>query len=140
MVSFASAPMGHVAYGPRGYIVPRGTATVAGSTMEHVGFSVGTTADGVAAIAAAAAELCPALAGTPVRDRWSGLRPVTPDLQPIIDRDAEHPSVVYACGHSRNGVLLAPITGDCVAALVSGDTPPYDLTPFRVERFARSER
>jgi glycine oxidase len=42
---------------------------------------------------------------------------------------------VYACGHSRNGVLLAPLTGDAVADLVLGTAPAHDLTPFRVERF-----
>lgn len=135
MLSYAAAPLGHVTYGAHGYVVPRGGATVAGSTMEHVGFEVGTTSDGQAAIGAAVGEICPPLARAPVRDRWSGLRPVTPDLQPIIGREPARASLVYACGHSRNGVLLGPLTGECVAALVAGEEPPHDLTPFRAERF-----
>jgi glycine/D-amino acid oxidase-like deaminating enzyme len=38
--------------------------------------------------------------------------------------------VIYACGHSRNGILLAPLTGQVVADLVTGATPRYDLSRF----------
>ena len=69
-------------------------------------------------------------------ERWAGLRPVTPDLMPILGRDPETAGLLYATGHSRNGVLMAPLTGDCVAALAAGDPPPVDLAPFGVERFA----
>jgi glycine/D-amino acid oxidase-like deaminating enzyme len=61
---------------------------------------------------------------------------VTPDLLPILGPDPQEPSLVYACGHSRNGILLAPLTGECIAALLSGETPPADISPFRVTRFA----
>jgi glycine oxidase len=135
MVSFDAAPLGHVVYGPEGYVVPRGSRTVAGSTMERVGFAVGTTTAGVAGIVRAAGALCPPLAGAFVGDTWSGLRPVTPDLLPIIGRDPEYGGLLYACGHSRNGILLAPLTGDCIAALATGEEPEWDLAPFRVERF-----
>ena len=43
LVSYSSTPLRHVAYGPRGYIVPRGNISIAGSTMEYVGFDAGTT-------------------------------------------------------------------------------------------------
>ena len=71
-------------------------------------------------------------------ERWSGLRPVTPDLLPILGRDPDYPTLLYACGHSRNGILLGPLTGECVAALASGETPSLDLSPFSVERFEGS--
>ena len=70
-----------------------------------------------------------------VTRHWAGLRPVTPDFQPILGRDPDRPSVIYACGHSRNGILMAPLTGDCVAALACGEEPWYDLSPFSVARF-----
>jgi glycine/D-amino acid oxidase-like deaminating enzyme len=66
---------------------------------------------------------------------WAGLRPVTPDMLPILGADPDHPSVVYACGHSRNGVLMAPLTGDVVADLVTGVPLSHDLTQFRPARF-----
>jgi glycine oxidase len=136
MVSFAAAALRHVTYGPGGYVLPRASATIAGSTMERVGFESGTTAEGVGAIVAAARAICPALGEAPVREAWSGLRPVTPDLLPIIGRDPDFPALLYACGHSRNGILLAPLTAHVIAALAAGEDPRHDLAPFSVARFA----
>jgi glycine oxidase len=136
MISLAASPVRHVVYGHDGYLVPRGDMTLVGATMEHVAFDVSTTAEGVAGLRAAAAELCPALAGLPVAKAWAGLRPVSPDFLPIIGRDPDSPSLIYACGHSRNGVLMAPLTADCVAALLVGETPPASLAAFGIERFA----
>jgi glycine/D-amino acid oxidase-like deaminating enzyme len=44
--------------------------------------------------------------------------------------------LIYACGHSKNGILLAPATARAVAALVQKMPPPFDLGPFAVDRFA----
>ncbi|HXB25503.1 MAG TPA: FAD-dependent oxidoreductase [Gemmatimonadaceae bacterium] len=135
MISLAASPVRHVVYGHDGYLVPRGDMTLVGATMEHAAFDVSTTAEGVAGLRAAAAKLCPALAGLPVAKAWAGLRPVSPDFLPIIGRDPDSPSLIYACGHSRNGVLMAPLTADCVAALLVGETPPASLAAFGIERF-----
>jgi len=71
----------------------------------------------------------------PVQTSWAGLRPVTPDLLPILGPDPEAPDIIYACGHSRNGILLAPLTGDVVAAMLVGEVVLHDLSQFRPERF-----
>jgi glycine oxidase len=42
--------------------------------------------------------------------------------------------LVYATGHYRNGILLAPITAAAVAALAGGSVLPVDLTPFSPAR------
>jgi glycine oxidase len=141
MYSVADTPLTHVTYGPHGYVVPRGDgSTVVGATMEDAGFEVATTLEGLASVEAAGVEITPSLAGARVLDRWSGLRPVTPDFLPIMGRDPEHPMLIYACGHSRNGILLGPLSGDCVAALALGEAPPHDLSPFSIERFATDPR
>jgi glycine/D-amino acid oxidase-like deaminating enzyme len=134
LVSYKSTPLRHVAYGPRGYIVPRGSITIGGSTMEDVGFDATTTKEGVAKVRAAAEEICPALASSST-EAWAGLRPVTPDLLPIIGADPKHGSLLYACGHSRNGVLMAPLTGDLIADLVTESPLSHDLSQFRPDRF-----
>lgn len=136
-ISLSSAPVRHVVYGPHGYIVPReGPRTVVGATMEHVGFDTGVTAETATRLATAAREIAPAFANARTLDHWSGLRPVTPDLLPIVGRDPSHPALIYACGHSRNGILLAPLTGECVAEIAIGNEPPLDITPFSITRFA----
>ena len=131
MLAFESDAVHHVICGAGGYLIPRsGGIIVAGGTMEHAGFEAKTTPDGIESIRARAAALCPALARAPIHSSWAGLRPMTPDLQPIIGADPERPRVIYACGHSRNGILLAPLTGQVVADLVTGATPRYDLSRF----------
>jgi glycine oxidase len=135
LVSYPMAPLRHIAYGPRGYIVPRGSATIGGSTMEDVGFDANTTADGIAKVRSAAQEICPALTSAADVRAWAGLRPVTPDMLPLIGIDPEYPSLVYACGHSRNGVLMAPLTGDVIADLVTATPLSHDLSQFRPDRF-----
>jgi glycine oxidase len=139
-IALSSAPLRHVTYGPHGYIVPReGSRSVVGATMEHVGFDTGVTAETAPRLAAAACEIAPAFSRARTLGHWSGLRPVTPDLLPIIGRDPSHPALIYACGHSRNGILLSPLTGECVADIATGSAPPIDITPFAVTRFASLE-
>ncbi len=136
MIALGGTPIRHVAYGPRGYLVPKTDGnTMAGSTMESVGFVAQTTDDGLASIRAAANQLCPALANVAVRASWAGLRPVTPDFLPVIGRDPERSRLIYACGHSRNGVLLTPLTGEVIADIATDTTPGYDLSQFRPGRF-----
>jgi glycine oxidase len=135
LVSYSSVPLRHVAYGPRGYVVPRGNTTIGGSTMETVGFDASTTTAGIAKVRAAAEEICPVLAASTGMISWAGLRPVTPDLLPIIGADPFHESLLYACGHSRNGVLMAPLTGDIIADLVTATPLSYGLEQFRPDRF-----
>jgi glycine oxidase len=136
LVAYDSIGLRHVVYGPRGYLVPRvGLQTIGGSTMENVGFDPATTDEGLARVRSSSEQIAPALSITPMQRSWAGLRPVTPDLLPIIGPDPEHASVVYACGHSRNGILLAPLTADVVASLIAGEQVAYDLSQFRPDRF-----
>lgn len=138
MVAFGAAPLRHVTYGAAGYLIPRSDGhTVAGSTSEHVGFDADVTEGGLGEVAAEAIRTCPALAAASVESSWAGLRPMTADALPILGADPERPRVTYACGHSRNGILLAPVTGEVVADVVGGAAPRYDLTRFRPGRFIR---
>ncbi|MEO5589151.1 MAG: FAD-dependent oxidoreductase [Gemmatimonadaceae bacterium] len=136
LTSYHSIGLRHVTYGPRGYLVPRTSGViVAGSTMEYTGFDVATTPGGLAKVKAAAEEIAPALAISPVVSEWAGLRPVTPDMLPIIGADPQSPHIIYAAGHSRNGILLAPITALVVSELACGEAPSHDITRFRSGRF-----
>jgi glycine oxidase ThiO len=135
LVSYAMSPLRHVAYGPRGYVVPRGDSTIGGSTMESVGFDASTTDEGIEKVRSASEEICPSLALSKATRSWAGLRPVTPDMLPIIGPDPDYQSLIYACGHSRNGVLMAPLTGHLIADLVTGTPLSLDLSQFRPGRF-----
>jgi glycine oxidase len=135
MLSLAGGRLGHAIAGPEVYLVPRGDATIVGSTFEYVGFDSHTTETAIERLRDEARAMVPELAEAAIVDAWAGLRPVTPDGLPIIGQDPDVPSLIYACGHGKNGILLAPITGECVAALAGGTSTPMDLDPFSVARF-----
>jgi glycine oxidase len=136
LISYKTTGLRHVTYGPRGYLVPRPSGTiVAGSTMEYVGFDSSTTPEGLAKVQSAAEEIAPGLAVSEITVEWAGLRPITPDMLPIIGRDGGCDHLIYAAGHSRNGILMAALTGETVAALAIGESPAHDLSQFRPGRF-----
>ncbi len=126
----------HVVYSPRGYIVPRRDGRLlAGSTTEHAGFEKRVTAAGIHSILSAALEISPRIASLPLTDSWAGLRPRAADTLPVLGPCAEIAGVFYATGHYRNGILLAPVTGELIArAVVDGVFPPA-LNIFSPNRF-----
>jgi glycine oxidase len=113
-------PIGRVLWRGHSYIVPwvDGTLLV-GATMEEVGFDERATAGGVALLLEEARALLPEAGSATFLEARAGLRPSTPNGLPIIARAPEHPSVIYATGHHRNGILLAPLTAKMVAELLT---------------------
>jgi len=111
----------HVIYSPRGYLVPRRDGRLlAGSTSEHVGFAKYITAGGISTILRNALEISPTIANLPIVDAWAGLRPKPADGLPVLGRCDEIDGLFYATGHYRNGILLAPLTGELISeAIVS---------------------
>jgi glycine/D-amino acid oxidase-like deaminating enzyme len=81
-------------------------------------------------------ELVPEIADLPMTEMWSGFRPGTPDRLPILGPAPGVDGLFYACGHFRNGILLAPVTADIIGDLVSGTEPSVPYDAFRAERFA----
>lgn len=124
-----------VVYGRGHYLLTRGDEVLAGSTMEHAGFSAETTPEGTARIRAAADRLCPPIAGLPTSRSWAGLRPGTPDGLPILGPEPRARGLWYATGHGRNGVLLAGITGAILAQMMAGEATLDAVAAFRPERF-----
>jgi glycine oxidase len=126
----------HVIYSPRGYIVPRQNGRLlAGSTSENAGFAKEVTAAGVNTILKNAIEIAPALAVMPISDTWAGLRPRAADGLPVLGPCGEIDGLVYATGHYRNGILLAPLTGELIAKVIVEAVVPAVLTPFSPDRF-----
>ena len=118
------------------YLVPRGRHLVVGATQEDVGFDAEATEEAARSLQATAAQYCPVLARAPIARRWAGLRPATPDLLPILGPEPLMPTLIYACGHSRNGILLAPLTAALIRACVEhpdGKDPAVER--FSVTRF-----
>jgi glycine oxidase len=88
-----------------------------------------------AQFADAARELFPRLRDVAFPRAWCGRRPATPDGLPVIDRAAGFENLFLACGHYRNGVLLAPATGKLLSEWILSDKQPAELIPFNADRF-----
>jgi glycine oxidase len=120
------------------YAVPRaGGELVVGATMEERGFDRTVTAGAVLDLLRYAYEAAPAVAELELAETGAGLRPTTPDNLPVIGRGALE-GLLWATGHWRNGVLLAPVTAHAVAGLLAGGELPEELAPFSPRRFVPS--
>ena len=139
MLCFGARPpiSRHVLYSSRGYLVPRRDGRVlAGSTAERVGFEKSVTSEGMNAIKTMALEIAPSIGSFPLVGSWAGFRPHAADGLPVLGPFAGIEGLFYATGHHRNGILLAPITGELIAkAIVEGETPLL-LSAFLPGRFA----
>ena len=124
-----------ILYHDHAYVLARGGKAIIGSTMEHVGFDAGVTAEGAATLRAGAARLFPHFATQPFEKTWAGLRPLTPDGRPILGPDPGVRGLWYAVGHGRNGILLAALTGDVIGDLIVGKQLDFDIGPFLIDRF-----
>jgi glycine oxidase len=122
------------------YVVRRGNAgLLVGATVEEAGFAEHPTADGAAALLDFARTLFPRLSGARLESVWAGLRPGSPDGRPILGALDGGP-VIAACGHYRNGILLAPWTGAVVAGIVAGEGALEQADLFSPDRFAAAAR
>ena len=66
---------------------------------------------------------------------WSGLRPVTPDGLPYIDRAGKYNNVIIAGGHAMLGISEATGTGKLVTDIIQHKTSDIDVSAFRLNRF-----
>jgi glycine/D-amino acid oxidase-like deaminating enzyme len=98
------------------YILQRSSGfTIAGSNEQRIGFDRHVDEHICHEIEERAAELWPRLRNeTPVR-RWIGFRPSTENMELQMRRIPET-NVWLAYGHFRNGILLAPVTAQRIAA------------------------
>lgn len=67
---------------------------------------------------------------------WSGLRPCSPDGMPYLGRTRAYENLCIATGHAMMGLSLGPITGQLLAAILSGEPPSLDLTLLDPDRYA----
>ncbi|HWX22263.1 MAG TPA: N-methyl-L-tryptophan oxidase [Candidatus Binatia bacterium] len=60
----------------------------------------------------------------------------TPDEHFVLGRHPNHPQVLIASPCSGHGFKFSPVIGEIAAMLLSGQTPPFDLSLFAPDRFA----
>ena len=131
-----AAPLvSHVIWGPGIYMVPLlDGRLILGATVEEKGFDSTLTAGGLLTLLEAAWRAVPAIEELPIDEMWVGHRPGSRDDAPILG-PAPIEGLVYATGHHRNGILLAPVTADAIARLVVDRSTDPAIRPFGIERF-----
>ena len=102
-----------------------------GATSEERGFDTAVTAGALHELLRDASELVPGVLELEIEEVLAGLRPGTPDNAPIIGRSLIDPRIVWATGHYRNGVLLAPVTADLVVSELAGEPVEHAFSPGR---------
>jgi glycine oxidase len=128
-------PIGRPIWGKRGYVMPRANGLVfAGATVERVGFRIRTTKRGLNFVRRGAIEIVPQLRHAHEHFSWAGLRPGSPDGLPIMGALPGWSNVTIATGHFRNGILLAPITGELITEAITSVLSEA-LAPFDPARF-----
>ena len=129
----------HVVWAPGIYMVPRRDGRlIIGATVEEKAFDATLTAGGVLSLLEAAWRAIPAIEELPIDEMWVGHRPGSRDDAPILG-PAPVEGLVYATGHHRNGILLAPITADAIARLVHDGEHDEAIRPFGMARFAPAQ-
>jgi thiazole synthase len=130
--------LNRVLFGRDTYIVPRRDGSiVVGATSENVDFTPGNTPAGIHALLDRAIALYPGLRDATIEELWWGFRPATPDENPLLGYGHCH-NLIFATGHYRNGILLAPITAQLIADLITSDRADPLLATFDPHRFDRS--
>jgi glycine oxidase len=106
------------------YLVPRDDGgLVLGATQTEVGFDTTVTVGGVRDLIRDAERILPGIGEYELVETAAGLRPGSPDNRPLFGALGPD-GLLVATGHHRNGMLLAPLTADAVAALLGGDPVP----------------
>ena len=126
----------HVIRSPEAYLIPRSDGRLlVGATVEEAGFDKRTDLATIQRFHDAALCTCPRTAQR-ANPRRLG-RPASRNSRrasPSSARPAT-PGYYVATGHFRDGILLAPITAEVMAAVIEGRAPEYDLSPFSPARF-----
>ncbi|MBI4165111.1 MAG: glycine oxidase ThiO [Acidobacteria bacterium] len=137
MMEFESPrPLPLVVRAGHAYLVPRSDRRiVVGTTSEYIGFEKAVTGEGLRSMLDGAVRILPGFKSFKFLRAWSGLRPDTADHLPILG-GGEISNLIFATGHFRNGILLAPVTAEIVSALIVKGSTVRAIEPYRPARFA----
>lgn len=118
----AAPPAARIVCSERVYLVPRPDGRlIVGATVEERGFDTAVSAGGVLELLREAYRLLPEIAEMELVDAIAGLRPGTPDNLPRVGPGTIE-GLLLATGHYRNGILLAPLAAERIAAELNGES------------------
>ena len=77
----------------------------------------------------------PQMEGVKIVEAWAGMVETSPDVVPIIGEVGDVSGFHIATGFSGHGFGIGPGAGKALAAMLTGNDNPIDLSPFRLSRF-----
>ena len=135
MIMFEARPglLGHITMCGDYYLIPRQNGLVlAGSTLEHTGYTKKTTQAAREVLAEKALSLVPALSKYKIIKHWAGLRPGTADGVPFIGGQPQISGLYMNTGHFRNGVVMAPASAQLLLDNMLGRESFTSFTPYKL--------
>lgn len=110
---------------------------VVGATREsRSGLDPRLTAGGVAKVLNDTLRVAPGLGDATLREERVGLRPATPDGDPILGAIPGCTGLWAATGTGRQGLTIGPYCGRLIADAILGRPEEVDLTPYAPTRFS----
>jgi glycine/D-amino acid oxidase-like deaminating enzyme len=80
-------------------------------------------------------EIFPQLKDCKIVESWAGMVETTPDVVPVMCEHESIPGFHIATGLSGHGFGIGPGAGKALAAMLTGNDPGIDMSPFRLSRF-----
>jgi len=122
---------------PRIYLAPKLNGRISiGASTEEKGFHTTPTIGVFRDILDEAWRTVPSIYDLEIVEFMAGLRPGSRDHAPIIGKTGIE-NLIYATGHYRHGILLAPVTAYELAKVIMDDEAPELLAPFSPDRFLK---
>jgi sarcosine oxidase subunit beta len=108
-----------------------------GSSRQFVGFDTAVDPLVVARMLGRCVRFFPALANVTAIRTWTGFRPYTPDLLPIISPVDSIAGLYIAAGHEGVGITEGPITGKLISQMITGQELDLKIDKLSFSRFAK---
>jgi D-amino-acid dehydrogenase len=113
---------------------PLGDRMRIGGTLEFSGLNTRLDRGKIASIARGARSSFVPWQASDIDTEWAGLRPITPDGLPVLDRADPFSNLYVATGYSMQGMTLGPPAGVAMAEYVATGRKPDVLSPFGLDR------
>lgn len=111
---------------------------IVGATQEAGAKTEVVPAESLVKILQQAGKMVPEIMRFPFQSAWSGIRTRTPDTLPVLGPVPGVEGLFVATGHFRNGILLAPVSGEVISDWILGQHPPVVAAHFLPDRFLKA--
>jgi D-amino-acid dehydrogenase len=117
-------------------VTPLGDRVRIGGTMEFSGYDLSIDERRIGNLFRLARDYVD-LETPDYEEPWAGLRPMTVDGLPILDRVPPYTNAYVATGYSMLGMTVSPPAGEAMAEMIVSGRRPALFEPFRIDRFPR---